>query len=88
MDETNWNEFNLIFANVVANWNTIRSHEKIIKSVNMNSNIVCKKIKIMDPHLTDHYIQSYVLSMMLFHYLLVCKNMINNTDKSNEISID
>lgn len=66
--------FHKIFMIVALNWNDIMHQETIKNLLDLKTNILCKKIKIQDPHLNDDYIQMCTLSMMLSQILCLKYN--------------
>lgn len=64
--------FNKIFMIVALNWDDIIQQKKIQNILDFKTNVLCRKIKMRNPSLTDDYIQMCTLSIMLMQ--LLCLN--------------
>ncbi len=65
-------EFETILFYVVENWNHIKYNNIVLKSFDINTNSLCRKLKHSYPQVNNYVIQSYVLALSLFSINLFC----------------
>lgn len=75
------NLMSLIFFNVLAEWNAIKSNGEIMNCLDMNKNSLCSKLKQSNPDMIDEYVQSQILSLLLT-IIIINSNVLNTHIKN------
>jgi hypothetical protein len=66
-----------IYSNVIINWDEICKDVNIIKSLDMNTNELCKKYKLEYKDMKDELIQAYVLTSLIMINIIMTNIIIN-----------
>jgi hypothetical protein len=57
--------FTNLFIDVIFNWNTIKQNGQIMSNLDMQSNNLCRQLKIQNPTMRDCFIQARVFTITL-----------------------
>ncbi|VBB17852.1 hypothetical protein YASMINEVIRUS_315 [Yasminevirus sp. GU-2018] len=71
-----------IFLNTIFNWEQIRENSSVMQVLNMETNSMCRHMKMSNPSMRDQFIQAYVLSFLLILFLIMCVPAQNLVDGS------
>ena len=63
---------NEIYVHVSMNWDTIKKNENIMKSLDTDSNNMCKKLKTVHSELNDDMIKMRTFTIMIMLFMMVC----------------
>jgi len=66
-----------IFLYVIFNWATISQNEHIMKTLDINTNSMCRKLKLQNPNMRDEFIQAHTYTLLL---MMIFMTMIPMTD--------
>lgn len=64
--------YNEILPNVIKNWEVLCKDDKVIESIDMNTNTLCQKIKFNNPNLDDSIIQIHAFTNLLTLFFYLC----------------
>ena len=60
-----------IFLEIIFNWDQIKDNCNVMETVNMNTNTMCKYMKLNNCNVDNHIIQAYVLSFLIVLSLIM-----------------
>ena len=66
-----------IFLYVIFNWGKISQNRDIMNVLDVNTNSMCKKLKIQNPNMRDEFVQAHVYTLLL---MMIFMTMIPITD--------
>jgi hypothetical protein len=69
-----------IYLYVIFNWATISQDEHIQRTLDVNTNSMCRKLKLQNPNMRDEFIQAHTYTLLL---MMIFMTMIPMTDMLN-----